>query len=214
MRLSQLFLDDDIRVTYGGQTGYRPFLRTLYLNGPENAGTILHELVHVYNNPSRLDNKLDDRVDEGMAYTFEAMYNIMAGVYDAQADVDSGAPCDQIRKDAGINWALAWSHGKIPIQGQLNDAKSTVFEVNGGDFGRVQSVFRARVKCSEIATELNKRQGADRCCLRFSCEASAKNYREIGIKYANGNYFGYMTNVLFTRGEIHEGRIQTVSEYL
>lgn len=181
--LEHAYLADDIDVVYGSQNKYEAFFRKLTFDGVPTTGTVMHELVHVYNSPSRLYfGEISDRADEGMAHGFENMYSVLEIIHSRVQKVLEG----QKQSDQGLieirsGWSSAWGYGKLGNQGRLNDKSSTPCTLNGADFGQIRSKLGARVKCSEVSSELNKLAEKNGWCVRFSCDPNeARGYEITG----------------------------------
>jgi hypothetical protein len=202
-QMERILYADDISVVNGYPNGYNPGLRRITLDTPVDNGTIMHELVHVYNEPSRLNVYFgpSDRSTEGMAYGIEAMYNVMEKVHDkVQNILENETDCIEIQDKAASGWRSAWRYGDTSIGGQLNDSDSTAFNLNGSDFGNISEKLHAHVKCSEIAEQLNKLSISKRCCIRFSCENPGSNEWELGVD----NGIAHITWVVHPAVEIIE----------
>ena len=174
-------------VSYGPGPQYHP-LTGMQITTDEYAHNVLHELVHAYNSPSFF-NMMDDRKDEGMAHAFEFQYSAIESLKILQDNLNGSDKCSVLRTKANSGWRSVWGRLTTDASGAYNEGK-TAFTLTGNDFDNVNASFNTKMSCKRTADALNRiTTGADRCCIKFLCEAGKSEMSSDGgsynVRYAN-----------------------------
>lgn len=168
---------------------YEPFFVRVNIRNPETTDIIVHELVHAFNWKGLKAFGPGDRIDEGMAYGMQAMYNVMETIHDQVQSILSVDSCEIKRQQARRGWRSAWAYGRKDISGQLSSGRGADFPLVASDFDRIRADLGAKTHCREIAKRLNAMSETQECCIEFSCEKGDSRW-EFGSSYelSEGKY--------------------------
>ncbi len=156
----------------GTAAEYVGALNWIRLGGNDPApGEVAHETVHAYNKLISGLSK-DDRVDEGMAYTFEQTYGALTRFKVIEDMLNEG--CHLNKQRIAGRWKDLWAQYAAPGNfpgGMLNDKNRTSFNLTGKDFANVSKHFGLKFSCGALADALTKLASRNGCCLFFTCDA-------------------------------------------
>jgi RHS repeat-associated protein len=167
--LSEISLvTDPSGVKKGAEATYRR--GTIYFKPHFAEITLMHELAHAYIDKRHITP--DERLDEGMAYGLERIYEMYKfnGLEQIERVLAKDQPCDEIRRLASEYWKKAWQKNSSPAVIPQLYVDDVSYRFNSTDFANVSGNFGAKISCHAIAEALNALI-PDKCgCLFFSCE--------------------------------------------
>jgi len=143
------------------------------LSIPQGAddATLVHELVHAYNDKVDPGVTLPD--DEGMAYTTMYMFQTARDFLTLERQLP-GCPCDELYNKLEVYWR-AWNNVN-PDQMLISWANWNRFlppvqgNANRGDVARVYKRLGFRLPCGELSAVYNDALESKGCCQRFRCK--------------------------------------------
>jgi RHS repeat-associated protein len=158
----------------GASGAYEPFFDRLTLPANAGDGTIVHEMVHAWNDndPSGITS---DREDEGMAYGLEQAFDL--AVHSMTIAERTLSLADPVCRGSFLRkvWTNYWERRARPESypgGRLNDRRETNFKLNAQDFLRLESKLGFKISCDKFAGVLNDILSSRGCSCRFTCDAS------------------------------------------
>jgi len=157
--------------------------RKIYVDIPFTPSTLVHELVHAYNDIMATGLQNDDVRDEGVARAFEGLLqaahepNIMERVLSSNGFCNS-VSSGQLKRFWSDFWTRFGEPGgypgsevRVPYHGNI----SVLLDVQ--DFRNLESLFGFRLSCKEFASYINSR--LDNCCYTVTCNKEGAQAFEI-----------------------------------
>jgi RHS repeat-associated protein len=145
-------------------------------NSTPSRSTVMHELVHGYNDIKKTGFSRPIRTDEGTAYAADAVLSAVeffGGQLERYLKSTSDS-CPRIREKLRIRWQSLWGLFGNPANFKVavNEAESRMLP---SDFTNLKSALGMHYKCSAFARVINKAIPARCGCFLVGCAQAGKN---------------------------------------
>ena len=160
---------------------YYPFSNTLVVRPNPDKWTVLHEMVHAWNDVDPQGITLD-RTDEGMAYALEQ--GMMLGLWDIAVTErmlwSRGSPCDRgwLQKI----WRNYWEAKSLPEfypGGKLSEGSRADFKLDVNDLLFLKYKLGFKINCDRFAAVFNEILQEHGCHYCFTCSNTDLNPNHI-----------------------------------
>jgi len=154
----------------------------LVANDNVSNDTVVHEMTHAFNDIAG-GNKLDNRTDEGMAYTMQYYYQLAESLAKSEHYIRAN-DCDyHFVKGMWQNLWMSW--GIIPSSGWGGGQYSTwhgwvPFNVDEDDIKNVKTALNVHLSCKEVSKAVNAVLAENGCKFTVTCSGQCSGGNDGG----------------------------------